>query len=91
MELIFTNNSRFKKIDDSLEEITKFLESINIPNSKYCPLCGKEVGEENPTQTIDFEGLPIKVDRDCIDVIYKKKKKIEKNLIPHQIIMEKVS
>ena len=68
----FTNNSRLKKIDDSLEEITKFLESINIPNSKYCPLCGKEVGEENPTQTIDFEGLPIKVDRDCIDVIYKK-------------------
>ena len=48
----FTNNSRFKKIDDSLEEITKFLESINIPNCKYCPLCGKEVGEEDSQESV---------------------------------------
>ena len=58
-----------KRIDEILTTIFDTLEENQVLGAKYCPVCGKELGENAAERK--FNGITVTIDQDCIANINK--------------------
>ena len=64
-----TVNALLKRIDEILTTIFDALEANQVLGAKYCPVCGKELGENAAERK--FNGITVTIDQDCIANINK--------------------
>lgn len=63
----FTLNSILNNLNNTLYLITDIIKENDGKNAEYCPVCGKEFGEE--AKVYDVKGIKVKLDPECVTSI----------------------